>query len=95
MPQADCHNGFEPLFGPQKKALPIAPAFCFVHARRSFLELADIEKNARKVKSKKSKAVSPIALEAVTRLDALFEIQRAINGRGADASRGHARLVAA
>jgi transposase len=26
--QADCYNGFEPLFDPQKKAMPITPAFC-------------------------------------------------------------------
>jgi transposase len=30
--QADCYNGFEPLFDPQKKVLPITPAFCFAHA---------------------------------------------------------------
>lgn len=51
----------------------------------AFFELADIEKNARE--SKKGKPVSPIALEAVRRLDALFEIERAINGRGADERR--------
>ena len=45
--QADCYNGFEPLFDPQKKMRPITPAFCFAHARRGFFELADIEKNAR------------------------------------------------
>jgi transposase len=83
--QADCYNGFEPLFDPQKKVLPITPAFCFAHARRGFFELADIEKNARE--GKKGKPVSPIALEAVRRLDALFEIERAINGRGADERR--------
>ena len=82
--QADCYNGFEPLFDPQKKVLPITPAFCFAHARRGFFELADIEKNAREIKGK---PVSPIALEAVRRLDALFEIERAINGRGADERR--------
>ncbi|MGY3287118.1 hypothetical protein ACVWW5_008621 [Bradyrhizobium sp. LM3.4] len=83
--QADCYNGFEPLFDPQRKVLPITPAFCFAHARRGFFELADIEKNARE--GKKGKPVSPIALEAVRRLDALFEIERAINGRGADERR--------
>src|SRR5690242_13530543 len=83
--QADCYNGFEPLFDPRKKVLPITPAFCFAHARRGFFELADIEKNARE--GKKGKPVSPIALEAVRRLDALFEIERAISGRGADERR--------
>ena len=65
--------------------LPITPAFCFAHARRGFFELADIEKNARE--GQKGKPVSPIALEAVRRLDALFEIERAINGCGADERR--------
>jgi transposase len=83
--QADCYNGFEPLFDPKMKALPITPAFCFAHARRGFFELADIEKNARE--GKKGKPVSPIALEAVRRLDALFEIERDINGRTADERR--------
>jgi len=80
--QADCYNGFEPLFDPQKKVMPITPAFCFAHARRGFFELADIEKNARQGK-RNGKPVSPIALEAVKRLDALFEIERAINGKTA------------
>ncbi|WP_050401733.1 IS66 family transposase [Bradyrhizobium embrapense] len=83
--QADCYNGFEPLFDPRKKVLPITPAFCFAHARRGFFELADIEKNARE--GNKGKPASPIALEAVRRLDALFEVERAINGRGADERR--------
>jgi hypothetical protein len=65
------NNGFEPLFDPQKKVLPITPAFCFAHARRGFFELADIEKNARE--GHKGKPVSPIALGAVRRLDALTE----------------------
>src|ERR1700756_373989 len=76
--QADCYNGFEPLFDPGKKALPITPAFCLAHARRGFFELADIGKNARA--GKKGKPISPIALEAVKRFDALFAIEREISG---------------
>ena len=83
--QADCCNGFEPLFDPKAKVLPITPAFCFAHARRGFFELADIEKHARS--AKKGRPISPIALEAVRRLDALFEIERDINGRSADERR--------
>ncbi len=82
--QADCYGGFEPLFDPKRKAMPITPAFCLAHARRGFFELADIEKAAREGKGK---PLSPIALEAVRRLDALFEIERAINGRSADERR--------
>jgi transposase len=83
--QCDCYSGFEPLFDPQQKERPITPAFCYAHARRGFFELADIEKKARD--GKKAKPVSPIALEAVRRLDALFEIERDINGCGADERR--------
>lgn len=83
--QADCYAGFEPLFDPKAKAQPITPAFCFAHARRGFFELADIEKSARD--GRRGKPVAPIALEAVRRLDALFEIERDINGRSADERR--------
>ncbi|UPT88751.1 IS66 family transposase [Bradyrhizobium barranii subsp. apii] len=83
--KADCYNGFEPLFDPQKKTLPITPAYCFAHARRGFFELADIKKNAWE--GTKDKPVSPIALEAVRRVDALFEIERPINGCSADERR--------
>ncbi|WP_258763272.1 IS66 family transposase [Bradyrhizobium arachidis] len=88
--QADCYSGFEPLFDPQRKVLPITPAFCFAHARRGFFELADIEKNARE--GRQRKPVSPIALEAVRRLDALFEIERAINGSRIDKRRAVRRV---
>src|SRR5207253_6445060 len=47
--QADCYNGFEPLFDPQRKVLPITPAFCFAHARRGFFELAASRKMLGKV----------------------------------------------
>src|SRR3546814_5565812 len=60
--------------------LPITPALCWAHSRRQFFELADIAKNARRGRS--AAAISPIALEAVRRIDALFEIERAINGLG-------------
>src|SRR3546814_15646881 len=55
-------------------------ARCWAHSRRQFFELADIAKNARRGRS--AAAISPIALEAVRRIDALFEIERAINGLG-------------
>jgi transposase len=47
--------------------------------------LADIEANARRKAQRRTTApVSPIALEAVWRIDALFEIERSINGLPAD-----------
>jgi hypothetical protein len=44
--------------------------------------LADIAKNARRGRS--AAAISPIALEAVKRIDLLFDIERDINGLSAD-----------
>jgi hypothetical protein len=52
------------------------------HARRQFFELADIAANARR--GKNATVISPIALEAVKRIDALFDIERSINGRSAE-----------
>ena len=61
---------------------PIIPALCWAHARRQFFELADIAANARR--GKNAAAISPIALEAVKRIDALFDIERGINGQSAE-----------
>jgi transposase len=80
--QADCYNGFNPLFDRTKKQVPVTPAFCFAHARRKFFELADVARNARR--GKNAKPISPVALEAVKRIDALFAIERDINGMSAD-----------
>ena len=77
--QTDCYNGFEPISVAEKKEVPITFAFCHAHARRKFFELADIEKSARDSK-RHGRPISPIALEAVKRFDALFEIERQING---------------
>ena len=46
--------------------------------RGPFFELAGIAKNARRGRS--ATAISPITLEAVRRIDALFDIEREING---------------
>ncbi|WP_163478932.1 IS66 family transposase, partial [Klebsiella pneumoniae] len=51
---------------------------CWSHARRGFYELADIAAKARRGSAA---VVSPIALEAVKRIDAIFAIEREINGR--------------
>ena len=56
-------------------------ALCWSHSRRKFFELADLKKQAR---SKTQLVISPMALEAVKRIDALFDIERAINGRSAE-----------
>jgi transposase len=76
--QADAYSGYNGLYDPLRPQGAITPALCWSHARRLFFELADIATNARR--GKKAPAISPIALEAVRRIDALFDIERAING---------------
>jgi hypothetical protein len=61
---------------------PVTSALCWAHARRQFFELADIAANARR--GKKAAAISPVALEAVRRIDVLFAIERGINGLSAE-----------
>jgi transposase len=77
--QADAYSGYNGLYDPSRRPGAITPAFCWAHARRRFFELADIAANARR--GKNAAVISPIALEAVKRIDALFEIERVINGR--------------
>jgi transposase len=76
--QADAYNGYNALYDPSRAEGPITSALCWAHARRQFFELADIAANARR--GKNAGAISPSALEAVKRIDALFEIERGING---------------
>ena len=76
--QADAYDGYNRLYLPDRKPGPIVEALCWSHARRKFFELADIAANARR--SKTAAPISPIALEAVKRIDAVFDIEREING---------------
>jgi hypothetical protein len=79
--QADAYSGYNPLYDPLRKPGAITSALCWAHARRQFFELADLAANARR--GKKAPTISPIALEAVKRIDALFDIERSINGLSA------------
>ncbi len=80
--QADAYNGYNTLYDPARAGGGATSALCWSHARRKFFELADIATNARR--GKHAAAISPIALEAVKRIDALFDIERAINGLSAE-----------
>jgi transposase len=82
--QADAYDGYGRLYLPGRVPGPIIEAACWVHARRPFFAMADIEENARrKTTGKKEIPLSPIAIEIVRRIDALFEIERPINGKSA------------
>lgn len=79
--QADAYGGYGKLYEAGRNAGPIVEAACWVHARRPFFVMADLAENARrKAQGRKPAVISPLALEAVRRIDALFEIERGING---------------
>src|ERR1700676_4422574 len=80
--QSDAYDGYNELYEPSRSPGPITSALCWAHARRQFFELSDIAANARR--GKNAGAISPVALEAVRRIDVLFDIERSINGLAAD-----------
>ncbi|HKH67323.1 MAG TPA: IS66 family transposase [Reyranella sp.] len=65
--QADAYSGFNRLYEPGRRPGPILEVACWAHARRYFFDLARLNK-------------APIGIEAVARIDALFAIEREING---------------
>jgi transposase len=82
--QADAYGGYNKLYEAGRSPGPIIEAACWSHARRKFFELADIAKNAkRKAQGRTPAFIAPMALAAVQRIDALFEIERTINGKPA------------
>ncbi len=77
--QADAYGGYNDLYRHDHKPAPVRIALCWSHARRKFFELADIKATVRKGRSV-AKEISPVALEAVKRFDAIFDVEREING---------------
>ena len=75
--QADAYAGFNAVYKPERPGGSITEAACWAHGRRKFFELADIASTAR---SGKQTAISPMALEAVQKIDAIFMAERSING---------------
>jgi transposase len=75
--QADAYAGFNALYAPDRQPGPITEAGCWAHARRKLFELADIASQAR---DRKPAMISPIAFAAVRKFDAIFALERAING---------------
>ena len=69
--QADAYAGFGELYEAKRQPAPIIEASCWSHGRRKFFELADLRK-------------APLAIEAVRRIDAIFAIEREINGTAPD-----------
>jgi transposase len=69
--QADAFSGFGRLYKASREPGPVTEAGCWAHARRGFFELPELQKG-------------PIAIQAVKRIDALFAIEREINGASAE-----------
>lgn len=69
--QADAYSGYNGLYEKGRQPGEIVEAACWAHARRKFFEIAELQK-------------APVAIEAVRRIDALFAIEREINGQPPD-----------
>src|SRR4249920_1961420 len=82
--QADAYGGYNKLYEEGRRPGLVLEAACWVRARRRFFVLADLAASARrKAQGKTPAVISPIALQAVRRIDALFDIERQINGQDA------------
>jgi transposase len=71
IPQAAAYAGFNDLYVSGRKPGPVIEAGCWSHGRRKLFELAEVGR-------------APIAAEAVRRIDAIFDAERAINGLPAE-----------
>lgn len=69
--QADAYAGFNDLYAEIRKPGPVTKALCWAHGRRHFFKLAELTK-------------APLAIEAMRRIDAIFAIERTINGAPAE-----------
>ena len=65
--QADAYAGFGDLYSEARKPCALTEALCWAHGRRNFFKLAELAK-------------APLAIEAVRRIDAIFDLERTING---------------
>ena len=79
--QADAYDGYGKLYLAGREPGPIREAACWVHARRPFFAMADIDENARRrAAGKKEIPLSPIAIEIVRRIE-LVVCDRAVDQR--------------
>src|SRR5262245_31543787 len=77
--QADAYAGFNRLYASARHPGPLTEAACWSHGRRKFFVLADIAAKARS----ELRVIAPLALEAVKRIDVIFDVEREINGLSA------------
>ena len=77
--QADAYGGYGALYAADRRPGPIIEAACWAHGRRKLFELADIAKAAQARSRGRHADWSPMAVEAVRRIDRIFEAERALN----------------
>jgi transposase len=86
--QADAYAGFNRLCEAGRKPGPITVASCWAHGRRKLFELADVTAKA----SGRLAVIAPLAFAAVQRIDAIFDVEREINGRSVEERRAVRRV---
>jgi len=69
--QAEAYAGFNGLYHEGRKSGPIGNAGCWAHGPRYLFELAYL-------------ARAPLAAQAVRRIDAIFDVERTLNGLPAE-----------
>jgi hypothetical protein len=81
--QVDAYAGFEPLFVPSdpNSSARVQEISCMAHARRHFFEVFKAVK-------------SPLAKQAIDRIDVLYDIERDIRGQSADARKAARQTLA-
>ena len=72
--QADAFSGYNALYEKGRKPAPVVETAWWAHGKRDFFDFAKLTK-------------APIAVEIVRRIDELFAIERAINGKSFDERR--------
>ena len=82
--QVDRYAGFNDMFKSGWADKPMTRANCWAHSRRKLFELADIDTQLKRRKKDAKLIISPLAFEAVQRIDPIFDIEREINGSTAD-----------
>lgn len=80
--QVDRYAGFNDMFKAGWPGKPITRANCWAHSRRQFFELVDVAGQLKRKKDAKV-IISPLEIDALQRIDRIFDIERDINGRPA------------
>jgi transposase len=80
--QADAYAGFADLYAADRQPGPITEAACWAHFRRKAFELAEV-------------ARSPLAAEAVRRIDRVFDADREVTGKDTSERLAHRAAVVA